>query len=267
MTHKQIAAQLYTVRHLCKTPEQTAETLRKIREIGYSAIEIAGIADIEATEMSNISEDAGLTVAAIHDPRVLDDPSSVVKRMNALKCDIISYSYPTGFDLSQESDIRTMVKKLAASGAYFHAEGKTFCYHHHSIEFVRYGAGTLLEFILNEINPHHLSLELDTYWIQHGGGNPTDWCKRLKNRIPLIHLKDYGNIGGTPTMMEIGNGNLDWKSIIPAAEVSGCKWFAVEQDICPGNPLDSLEVSFEYVKANFPTGMNPNAASEFSKNA
>jgi hypothetical protein len=28
----------------------------------------------------------------------------------------------------------------------------------------------------------------------------------------------------------------------------GCQWFVVEQDFTPGNPFDSLEKSFRYVK-------------------
>jgi sugar phosphate isomerase/epimerase len=51
-------------------------------------------------------------------------------------------------------------------------------------------------------------------------------------------------------MAEIGVGNLDWKAIIAAAEKSGCEWFIVEQDYCPGDPFDSLKTSFDYIEAN-----------------
>lgn len=251
MTINQVAVQLYTARQHCKTVEQTANTLQQVRDIGFSAIEVAGIVDIEAEKLFKMAESAELVVAAIHDRDVLEDPAKVVKRLNALNCEIVAYSYPSGFDLTREDDIRRLVKKLADAGAHFRGEGKTFCYHHHSIEFCRYGSKTLLEFILDEIDPQDMCLELDTYWIQHGGGTPKEWCERLKKRIPIIHLKDYGNVGGTPTMMEVGNGNLDWRGIISAAESSGCKWYAVEQDVCPGDPLDSLKISFDYLRSHF----------------
>jgi sugar phosphate isomerase/epimerase len=51
-------------------------------------------------------------------------------------------------------------------------------------------------------------------------------------------------------MMEIGNGNLNWPAIIQAAEKSGCEWFIVEQDICPGDPFESIKISYDYIKAN-----------------
>ena len=36
-------------------------------------------------------------------------------------------------------------------------------------------------------------------------------------------------------------------AIIQAAESSGCKWFIVEQDVCPGDPVESLAISYAYV--------------------
>ena len=48
-----------------------------------------------------------------------------------------------------------------------------------------------------------------------------------------------------PTFAGIGSGNLDWNGIVDAAESSGCQWFCVEQDTCPGDPFDSLAISFQ----------------------
>ena len=64
-------------------------------------------------------------------------------------------------------------------------------------------------------------------------------------------MKDYTvNTNNQATFAEIGNGNHDWKRIIPAAEKAGCKWFCIEQDTCPGDPFDSLKQSFVFTKEN-----------------
>lgn len=85
--------------------------------------------------------------------------------------------------------------------------------------------------------------------VQLGGACPIKWCQKLKGRLPLLHMKDVGvREGNSPTMFEIGYGNLDFKSIITAAEASGCKWFIVEQDTCPGDPFESLKKSFDYIQ-------------------
>ena len=157
------------------------------------------------------------------------------------------YSYPQGFDLTRADDVRSLVQKLAAAGSMVRQAGKTLCYHHHSLEFARHGASTVLEHIVEAIDPGVLSIELDTYWVQHGGGTPDRWCQRLAGRLPIIHLKDYGSAGGQPVMREVGRGNLDWDIILPAAEAAGCRWFAVEQDTCPGDPLDSLKASYDFL--------------------
>ncbi len=77
------------------------------------------------------------------------------------------------------------------------------------------------------------------------------WCFRLKDRLPLLHLKDYRiNAENQIEFAEVGSGTLDIKAIIAAAEASGCQWFIVEQDTCPGNPFDSLALSFNYIRDN-----------------
>jgi sugar phosphate isomerase/epimerase len=85
--------------------------------------------------------------------------------------------------------------------------------------------------------------------VQHGGGDPVAWCKKLKGRLPLLHMKDYTvNAANQVTFAEIGHGNLNWKKIVAAAEKSGCQWFIVEQDTCPGDPFESLRQSFDYIR-------------------
>jgi len=55
-------------------------------------------------------------------------------------------------------------------------------------------------------------------------------------------------VDNTPTYMEIGRGNLDWLTIIDACERAGTEWYPVEQDLCPGDPLDSMRISFDGLK-------------------
>lgn len=253
MKLEQIAAQLYTARSLCTNLPETADTLKKIKAIGYSAVEVAGICKLESEDLLKITRDAGLKICAIHEApdTVFNQPEKVVERLNALECDIVALSKPWAFDLGKAEDVDQLVEKLAAAGSIFRSASKKLCYHHHSLEFARYGDATVLEHILKSVDPQALSLELDTYWIQHGGGSPVEWCAHLKNRLPILHLKDYGCIAGTPTMMEVGHGNLDWPKILAAAETSGCQWFVVEQDTCPGDPLDSLKISYDNIRSRF----------------
>ncbi len=60
-------------------------------------------------------------------------------------------------------------------------------------------------------------------------------------------MKDTGFVNGQAMMTEIGNGNLEWKKIVKAADEAGCLWYIVEEDTCPGCPFDSLKMSYDYI--------------------
>ena len=53
---------------------------------------------------------------------------------------------------------------------------------------------------------------------------------------------------GKQIMQAIGEGNLNWVSIIKACQESGVKWYLVEQDICQHHPLEDLKISLENLK-------------------
>ena len=131
------------------------------------------------------------------------------------------------------------------------AAGLTLCYHNHNHEFRKIGGKTIFERIFEKTNPNHVQAEPDTFWVQYGGSDNVEWCEKLSGRLPLLHLKDYMvTAENSHAFCEIGAGNLNFARIIAAAERSGCQWFIVEQDVCPGDPVDSLRQSFEYIKAN-----------------
>ena len=49
----------------------------------------------------------------------------------------------------------------------------------------------ILELILTNTDSKFLKAELDTFWVQKGGEDPVEWCRKMRGRLPLLHLKDY----------------------------------------------------------------------------
>jgi len=253
MKIKQVAAQLYTLRDFTKTPKEIAATLKKVRKIGYKAVQASALGPIKESELVKILDGEGLTCCATHEgsDTILNDPEAVVERLEKLGCKYTAYPYPRDVDFNDEAQIHALAKKLDTAGAVLRKAGQVLTYHNHAIEFVRYGDKTALEIIYDETKKKNLQGEIDTFWVQVGGCDPVDWCKRLEGRLPLLHMKDYKFLTSNKhDMAEIGAGNLNWKAIVAAAEKSGCKWFIVEQDVCPGNPFDSLKISFDYIAEN-----------------
>lgn len=248
MRRKQIAAQLYTLREFLKTPEDIATSLKKVKKIGFDAVQVSGLGPIDPAELKKVLDGEGLICCATHESgqTIFDQPEKVVEKLNILGCKYTAYPYPH-VSPKTEDDYRQIAAALNKSGKVLRDAGQVLTYHNHGIEFTRFGRKTGLEIIYDESNPEYLQGEIDTYWVQYGGGNPVEWCKKLENRLPLLHLKEYGIFEGKPTMLEVGSGNLDWKRIVKAAKKSGTEWFIIEQDVCRIDPFDSLKMSLEYL--------------------
>lgn len=255
MKISQVAIQLYTLRDHCKTAADFAVTMKKVREIGYTAVQVSGVGPIPEAEIVAMCKAEGLTICATHEGalKILDETDAVIERLKKLGTKLTAYPHPAGVDFTSREQIDTLVKKLDAAGAKFRAAGLTLGYHNHGIEFVKVPGTqtTFLDYVFANTDPKNLVGEIDTYWVQFGGGDPVEWAAKLRGRLPFIHLKDYTFIAeGKPFYTEIGNGTLPFKKIITEAEKSGCEWFIVEQDSTPGDPFVSIKQSFDYIKAN-----------------
>ena len=106
----------------------------------------------------------------------------------------------------------------------------------------------IMDMLMEGLDPQKTSFVLDTYWIQHGGGDIRYWLEKLAGRVDILHLKDMASTGDGPFITEIGNGNIWWEGVIETAIKTGVKYFVVEQDTCPGDPFDSVRKSAEYLK-------------------
>ena len=67
----QVAAQLFTLREYCKTAADIAVTLKKVRKIGYQAVQVSGVAPIDEKELKNMLDGEGLVCNCYCVPIVL----------------------------------------------------------------------------------------------------------------------------------------------------------------------------------------------------
>ncbi len=249
----QVALQLYTVRDKLSSPPEVAAALKRISDIGYAAVQLGGGAPMPEEELAGMLSDNGLICCSSHEggADILDKPQKIVESLGKLNCTSIAYPYPGRMTFEDLTDVLALAKRLNNAGRVYREAGICLAYHNHAIEFRRFDGRLMLEVLLEETDPKHLQAEPDTYWIQYGGGDPVAWCRKLKGRMPLLHMKDYKvTAEERPTFAEIGRGNLDWPSIVAAAEEAGCEWYIVEQDRCEGDSLDAARASFDYIAGN-----------------
>jgi sugar phosphate isomerase/epimerase len=252
MTDSVLAAQLYTVRDFTKTPQAIAETLQKIRAIGYEVVQISAFGPVDPQDVKHMLDDNGLVCCITHIgyDRLKNDLPAVIDEHKLWDCRHVAIgSMPQQFRGGVEG-IRQFAVEANEIGRQLADADLTFSYHNHSFEFARAGDTTMMDVLFSETDPRYMKAELDTYWVQHGGADPAAWIRRMNNRMPVVHLKDMTiQEGQTQVMAEVGEGNLNWPAILEACRESNVEWYAVEQDICQRDPFESLAISYRNLKA------------------
>jgi len=245
-----IAAQTYTCRDFMKTLEELDETFGKLRKIGYEAVEIAAIgAEHTGKQMKDLLDRHGLVACGTHTgfADLRDNAEEQVEYHKAIDCEYAVSGWWEK-DLKTEADWVAFAREANEVGRRLKSLGLNYAYHNHSNEFEKFGERTAMETLCEETDPEFVLAEIDTYWVQQGGGSPVVWINKLADRLPLLHVKDMAMRGREQLYAEVGEGNLDWEGIIAAAQDAGVKWYIVEQDICQRDPFESLEISFNNLK-------------------
>ena len=247
-----VGAQLYTTREFCKTIEDVAETLRKVAKIGYTAIQVSGFGPVDPKDVARLAEDNGLTIGSTHIgwDRFQEDLDGVIEEHKIYKCSHPAVGGMPGEYRSQEG-LKRFLDEIVPIAEGLAAEGMDFSYHNHSHELARCGEKTWLEMLYEQADPKHVKAEIDTYWIQAGGGDPAAWIRKCADREPLIHFKDMAvTTEREQRFAEIGEGNLNWPTILESVYASNAEYVFVEQDRCyDRTPFESLEISYRNLKA------------------
>lgn len=250
--------QLYTVREFLENPGQVEESLRKIKVIGYDSIQGWPAGGLTENEYFDLCEQIGLKncSAGGEYEEMLKSPAAVDAAIRQAKLfgvkDISIGTLPKELRESEEG-YHTFAKGVNQIAAELKKEGMRLLYHPHALESYSLGGGKKgLDILIDETDPDGFHFSLDTHWLQSAGLNPPDVIRRVKGRMSIVHYKDYKIIGGAVQVEdvvkmfgEVGEGNLDWPAIVQASRDIGVEYAIVEQDICPGDPFDSLKKSWD----------------------
>jgi len=88
------------------------------------------------------------------------------------------------------------------------------------------------------------------YWVVTPGQDPVAWLKKYPTRFRLVHVKDRTK-GATATAdtCTLGQGSIDYPSILKEAKKQGVQYYIVEQEKYEGTtPIDSAKADAEYMK-------------------
>ena len=246
---KILGAQLYTIREYAKTPEEINQSLKRIREIGYTTVQASGLGPIPADELKAIADSHGLKIIITHTAydKFVNDLDSVIKDHHTMGCGIAGLGALPAENRSAEGYV-AFAKQFGAIAEELGKNGLKFSYHNHKFEFEKFGNRLGMDIIAEETNPENFLFTLDTFWVQAGGSDPAQWIRKLSGRIEAIHFKDMKIEDNEQIMGEIMDGNLNWPEIFKACEETAVKWYLVERDAGPTGAFESLEISYNNLK-------------------
>ncbi|MEP1610699.1 MAG: sugar phosphate isomerase/epimerase [Roseobacter sp.] len=129
-----------------------------------------------------------------------------------------------------------LAQRLNEVGKRVHDAGFRFGWHNHHWEFMPLADGTLPMDLLLEHAPE-MEWEMDVAWIVRGGADPVSWVNAYPGRVTTAHVKDLApdtENADEDGWADVGDGVLDWKSLIQGLRDAGTDLFVVEHD----NPSD-----------------------------
>jgi len=249
-----LAVQMYTLRERFRTERGAIETLERVRGIGYRAIQLFASCPLSKKALKKMTDGLGLEICGrdVRLARLRSEFEAVCDEQAALNCRYVTDSYPRADYGAYATGMPRYAADLTAAAEKLREADLAFAYHNHSFELQKTDGSGLLERFYGEECSAAVLAEIDTYWIQHGGGDPAEWIRKLAGRVPIIHLKDMKTEEvenkTRQVFAEVGAGNMNWAAILEAAREAGVAWCAVEQDICRLDPFESVALSFRNLK-------------------
>ncbi|GIP37400.1 sugar phosphate isomerase [Paenibacillus sp. J31TS4] len=237
-----LAAQLYTVRDEAKA--DFPGVLREIRAMGYAGVQISGLHGYEPERIAEVLRETGLQAAGMHVSYAeLDQELDEVLRQARLFGTVDLVCPFLTDDMRNEAGYRDVRRFLNEVARKVESGGFRVSYHNHAFEFETEVDGrNALDYLLEPVPDNKLLAEIDVYWVKKAGRDPLSYLEPYRGRMPILHLKDMSR-DEKQSYAEVGTGVIDFVPILKWGEAYGVDWYAVEQDVCPGNPLDSLRTS------------------------
>jgi sugar phosphate isomerase/epimerase len=275
-----IGLQLYTVGDDLKRDFEG--TLAAVSKIGYRTVELAGLADHAVDDWRQALDRVQLKCPSIHVPPHsktsvnLDELGTLAETAHTLGIGTIvcpMFNIPERFSLTPlpgESGAK-MAARLGASmtlddwkwnadylnkkAAGLKPYGLRFAYHNHNVEFAPVGSSTGLAQLIQDTDPTLVTFEMDAGWVVAAGADPVALLASHPGRFSAMHVKDVKastrpNFGFQQDPCEVGQGIIDWKTLLAKAYQANVRQFYVEQEPPFSKPrLESVGISFNYLNA------------------
>ncbi|MFE5307318.1 sugar phosphate isomerase/epimerase family protein [Isoptericola sp. NPDC056605] len=256
------------------------ETFREVRDLGYRAAEISAVemSPQNVAELAKVRDDLGVEIASISGgltappgaPSLSTDLDAFVADAQMLGARMIRIGMLPAAAMATTARVEEFADRCNDVAAALAEHGIRLYYHNHHVDFARYDGRHLLD-VVAERSPL-VGFEIDVHWVQRGGLDPVRTLRRYAGRVAMVHLKDYRIGHLSPAVYEaidagdqgpwqeelrqivqfaeVGEGNLDFPSIVETSLDVGAEYLLVEQDEFYGRTaLECLRTSHDNLVA------------------
>jgi len=254
-----LGLQLYTIRDAMAL--DVPGSLKMVSDIGYQHIELAGYADgkfygYEPLEFKKLVNDLGMEIHSSHTQ--VEAQGITLENATKMAEDHAKLGVKYCIQPWVVEEARTTIasyQKMAADwnkvGEIMKTYGIQFGYHNHNFEFDTVeGKIPYYDVFMVELDPALVTMEIDLFWVSKAGQNPVEMFNKYPGRFQLFHMKDmytreepFYNTN-TKDFAPVGEGQIDFKSILAASNIAGMKYLIVEQDLtADGKPFNAIQKS------------------------
>lgn len=270
MAKKEIGLQIYSVGR--ELAADVPNGLKKIKDIGYSTIELAGygnrkMGEYSVEEYRKLADDAGLKITGSHvNPPTRDITKDKLGEIadfwkqtveDHVKFGVKTLVQPMMPNMKTHDDVAVVCESFNKAGEIAKSAGIKFGYHNHNMEFGRIVkpedkdkpsnpwmpvGDVIYDLFLNSTDPDLVFFEMDVYWTVMGSNDPLEYFKKYAGRFPVLHIKDRSVLGQS--------GMMNFKNIFTKAYENGLEGFYVElEGIRDGSmtQFEGVEKCFDYL--------------------
>lgn len=257
-----VGIQLYTIRDAMAA--DVKGTLKKVSDIGYKNLELAGYADgkfygFSPVEFKKIVSDLGMEIisshAAVESKGITIESAKLMADSHAA----MGVKYCIQPWVNDEDRTIEKYKKMIGDwnkvGKIMKGVGIKFGYHNHNFEFKTVnGIVPYYDIFMPEMDKDLITMELDLFWASKAGQDPIAMFKKYPGRFELLHFKDMHTKQAPffdvikDDVCSVGEGVIDFKKILTAKETAGMKYLFVEDDNQGnGKPFEGIDTSIKNI--------------------
>jgi len=228
-------------------------TLEKVAGMGYKYFESGEVYGDSLEDYKKFLKNIGLIplTAGASMAQFLDEESfaKILAQGHDLNAKYVVCYWPWMSDaINLTSDeIKAAADNLNRIGEKCKAENFTFAWHNHDKEFKPVNGMIPFDYLLSNTDAELCKVEIDLYWIYKGDDEPLHYFEKYPGRFELVHMKDMDDTAER-SFACVGDGIIDFPSILKKSELAGMKHLIVEHDH-PENGLECIQRSYDYIQS------------------